>query len=447
MRTHMTIAKVKTKAEQSLIEWFDAVAAALPGDGWVANQRREAIGMFAALGLPHRRLEAWKYTDLRMAMREALPPAGAARLDETRLAKALGPGLSRLEAVTFVFLNGRLASWSHGPLVADHPGFTITPLGKALANPDTALKAAFGRLTSLAGEAVVVLNTAFASDGAVIRIKAGAKLDVPLHIVAFSDLAAPAAMATRNLIDIGAGATITILESHVGTNTVSSQTNHVSEILLGAGATLDHVRVLNEGPAALHVGSASLSVGAGATYRGFQLTLSPGLARNQSFLTFAGEGGSVELNAAFLARGIEHVDTTLVVDHAVPRCTSRELIKGVLDGEAKGVFQGKVLVRPNAQKTDGKQMAQALMLSPLAEFDSKPELEIHADDVVCGHGSTSVEIDEEMLFYLRSRGIAEADARALLIDAFIGDAIDRVRDDTIQAALRGLAAGWLKGAP
>lgn len=442
----MTIAKVKTKAEQALIEQFEAVAAALPGNAWLAALRKSAIGTFAALGLPHRRLEAWKYTDLRAATKDALPPAGKAVLDERRLAAALGPGLAGLQAVTYVFVNGRLASWSHGPLVADHPGITVTPLAKALALPDAALQSHFGAVNAPEDDAMIALNTAFASDGAVIRVKAGARLEVPVHIVMLSDPDTPAAVTTRNLIEVGAGAVVTLIESHVGAGSVARQTSHAVEIALGEAATLDHVKVLREGPSSQHVGTAMVRLGADATYRGFQFTASPGLARNQSFLRFAGEGGTVELNAAFLVRDRQHVDTTLVVDHAVPRCTSRELIKGVLDGEARGVFQGKVLVRPDAQKSDGKQMARALMLSPAAEFDSKPELEIHADDVVCGHGSTSAELDDEMLFYLRSRGIPAAEARALLIDAFVGEAIDTVRDDAVREALRGLATAWLEEA-
>ena len=161
--------------------------------------------------------------------------------------------------------------------------------------------------------------------------------------------------------------------------------------------------------------------------------------RNNLFATFAGEGGKLDISGAFLGRGAEHIDTTLVVDHAVPRCESRELFKGVLTDRAHGIFQGKVIVRPDAQKSDGKQMAQVLMLSQDAEFDSKPELEIHADDVVCGHGSTAAEIDEDLLFYMRARGIPVAEARALLIESFIVDAIDKIEDERLRTALAGMA--------
>ena len=185
------------------------------------------------------------------------------------------------------------------------------------------------------------------------------------------------------------------------------------------------------------------TLGENARYRAFQLTAATGLARNGVFALFDGEGAKLDISGAFLGRGSEHIDTTLVVDHAVRGGESRELFKGVLADRARGVFQGKVIVRPDAQKTDGKQMAQALLLSPDAEFDSKPELEIFADDVVCGHGSTSAEIDEDLLFYMLSRGIPRAEARALLIESFIGEAIDKVEDERLREALSEIARSRL----
>ncbi|MBN9352852.1 MAG: SDR family NAD(P)-dependent oxidoreductase [Hyphomicrobium denitrificans] len=187
-------------------------------------------------------------------------------------------------------------------------------------------------------------------------------------------------------------------------------------------------------------------LGADATYRGFQFSSGLGLARNEINVRYAGERGKLDLSGAYMARAHEHVDTTLVVDHAVPNCESRELFKGVLDDHGRGVFQGKIIVRPDAQKTDGKQMAQALMLSEDAEFDSKPELEIFADDVVCGHGTTSAELDADLLFYCRSRGIPEAEARALMIESFIGEAIDKVENPELHTALMAFAVNWLSNA-
>ncbi|MHA1572608.1 MAG: SufB/SufD family protein, partial [Alphaproteobacteria bacterium] len=192
-----------------------------------------------------------------------------------------------------------------------------------------------------------------------------------------------------------------------------------------------------------HLENWLVDLGAHTTYNGFQFTSGCKLVRNQIGVAFKGENAQIDISGTFLVRGSQHVDTTLVVDHAVPHGTSRELFKGVLEDQGRGVFQGKVIVQPGAQKTDGMQMARVLMLSPDAEFDSKPELEIYADDVVCGHGSTSADLDLDLLFYCRSRGIPEAQARALLIESFIGEAIEKVERDDVREALAEFARQWL----
>jgi Fe-S cluster assembly protein SufD len=284
------------------------------------------------------------------------------------------------------------------------------------------------------------------TDGAVLQIADRAALEKPLLIV-FARAARDArAVTTRNVLRVGAGATATIVEAHVALPGAGAeaQSNAATDIRIEDGAAVTHVKWTAEGGKATHLATWVARLGSSVRYRPFQLTAGVGLARNQLFVTFKGEGTKLDLSGAFLARGAEHIDTTLVVDHAVPRCESRELFKGVLDGRARGVFQGKIIVRPDAQKTDGKQMAQALMLSEEAEFDSKPELEILADDVVCGHGSTSAEIDPALIFYCKSRGIPEAEARALLIEAFVGEAIEKVEHAALRGALRDIARGWLQ---
>jgi Fe-S cluster assembly protein SufD len=231
-----------------------------------------------------------------------------------------------------------------------------------------------------------------------------------------------------------------VIEAHVALEgAAGGQVNALSEVVLAEGARLVHVKCTLAGDRASHLGTWMATLGRASAYRAFQLTAATGLVRNGIFALFEGEGARLDISGAFLGRGSEHIDTTLVVDHAVPRGESRELFKGVLADRARGVFQGKVIVRPDAQKTDGKQMAQALMLSPDAEFDSKPELEIFADDVVCGHGSTSAEIDEDMMFYMLSRGIPRAQARTLLIESFIGEALDKVEDERLREALFDMA--------
>ncbi len=435
----MNVMSPMGKVEQALIEAFDKVAASLPGDAVTGAARRAALGRFATIGLPSRRVEEWRYTDLKARIRTALPPVAHAKTAKApKLDALLGKALARLPAVTFVFVNGRLQSWDHGPLVADDPRVEISALHKALGAGTIALDGESDDVPSL-------LNAAFVSDGAVVRITEGAKLDVPVHLVFVSDLDAPATVTVRNHIEIGRGARCTIIESHVATGTAERQTNAVTDIRVGDKADVTHVKLLAEGLSATHLGTWNVTLGKDCIYRPVHLTESPGLARNQIFAVFDGEGAIFDLKAATLVRGKEHADTTLVIDHKVPRCTSREHYKTVLDGEAHAVFQGKVIVRPNAQKTDGKQMAQALMLSETAEFSSKPELEIYADDVVCGHGSTSTELNDEHLFYLRARGIPGDEAKRLLTEAFIAEPIEAIEDEAIREALRGRIADWLTG--
>jgi Fe-S cluster assembly protein SufD len=217
----------------------------------------------------------------------------------------------------------------------------------------------------------------------------------------------------------------------------------VTDVVIGAKAALSHIKLQREGEGTYHLGTWRVTLAADARYGAFQFSTGAALARNQIYALFQGEGSSVNISGAFLMRGRQHCDTTLLVEHLVPRCSSRELFKMVLDDEARGVFQGKIIVAPGAQKTDGKQMAQALLLSETAEFDSKPELEIFADDVVCGHGSTSGQIDEDLLFYLKARGIPDAEARALLIQAFVGEAFELIEDEDLRNAFAATSAEWL----
>jgi Fe-S cluster assembly protein SufD len=217
----------------------------------------------------------------------------------------------------------------------------------------------------------------------------------------------------------------------------------VSELVAGDGSQVHHIKFQNESEDSAHLTSWMTRLGADVVYNAFQFSIGAALARNQIFVAFAGEGSTSHVSGAVMARGKQHNDTTMVIDHAVPGCESREFNKLVLDDTARGIVQCKVNVHRDAQQTDGHQMARALMLSEHTEFDSKPELEIFADDVVCGHGSTSGQVDDELMFYLQSRGIPEPQARALLIAAFVGEAIDKVENETIREAFANMAQAWL----
>ena len=433
----MTIAVMKTKAELALVEQFQGAIATLPGGPEVARSRRGAIAAFTELGLPHRRIEDWKYTDLRTALNAPTPPASVAdtaKLTVGDLIVALGPFMA-LDAPRIVFVNG-------------HYRKALSNLAEAATISVTPLSAHFDTLTMATADAVASLNTAFVTDGAVIDIPANTTLQAPLLIVYLAAGKEPQSTSVRHKITVSAGAKATLVELFLTLpgSALDHHTNSLSEVTVGDGAELAHVKSTTEGGRAVHLSNLVLTLEKNTVYRGFQLTSGTHLARNQILATFAGEGGKFDLSGAFLGRGNDHIDTTMTVDHAVPRCESRELFTGVLDGRARGIFQGKVIVRPNAQKTDGKQMAKVMMLSPDAEFDSKPELEIYADDVVCGHGSTAAEIDEDLLFYCMARGIPREQAKALLVESFVGEAIDKVAHDGLRQALAQTATAWLAAA-
>ncbi len=438
----MNVAVIKTKAEQAIPELFDRVAKALPGGVKAMPARREALSRFAALGLPHRRIEEWKYTDLRAALKDALAPTtGPAKLTDKALTGALGP-LASLDAHRVVFVDGVYSAELSSKLEADGP-VGVAPLAEALASGLASLTA---EGVDVGQNAVLALNAAFVTDGAVVTLAEGAELAKPLMIVNVRAAAEAQSTAVRNVVSVGAKAKGTLIEVFVVADgaATSAQANAATEIKVGDAAEIVHVKCVADLGEATHLSNWLVQLGADTVYRGFQFTFGTRLARNGINLLYGGEGARFDLSGAFLARGDEHIATTLVVDHAVPKCESRELFKGVLANRARGIFQGKIIVRPDAQKTDGKQMAQALMLSPDAEFDSKPELEIYADDVVCGHGSTVAEIDEDLMFYCRSRGIPEGVARTLLVQSFIGEALEKLENEALREALANYASAWLE---
>lgn len=439
----MNVAVMKTKAETALTENFSGVADALPGGADVKAARAQAIGRFAANGLPHRRIEEWKYTDLRGLMKDALPVAVGDQTKTTIADVIVAMGaLGRIEAPRFVLVNGAYRKELSN--LDGLAGVTVSPLADTLKDDAAAQGLAIAE-EDRGSDAVLALNSAYVTDGAVVDIAAGTKLEQPLLVVHVRAGATAQLAVSRNQIRVGDGAEVSIVEMYVAVPgaVAEGQTNAASEVQVGANASVAHIKVTTDLGSVTHLATWLVEMGADANYRAFQYTAGVGVARNQIRATFKGEGAKLDISGAFLARKSEHIDTTLFVDHAVPHGESRELFKGVLDDEARGIFQGKVIVRRDAQKTDGKQMAQALMLSETAEFDSKPELEIYADDVVCGHGSTSAAIDEELLFYLRARGIPKEQARALLIQSFIGEAIDKVDNEAVRDALMSEADAWL----
>jgi Fe-S cluster assembly protein SufD len=433
---------IKTAAETALAANFAAAKGALPGAGAgaVAALREEAFRRFESDGLPHRRVEEWKYTDLRALMRDAKPLAGVPDAAAKARGRNAAAALASIEARRIVFVDGAFVP-ELSDLAGLEAGLTISSLGQALAAGDAQVLAHIGRVVPT-DDVAVALNTAFMGDGAVIHVAAGIALARPVHLVFVNAGPEPAAVFARSLVVIGQGARAMLVESHEGAG--DYQVNSALELKVGDGAHVDHIKITDEGAGALHVASLMVQIGAHARFNEFLFTTGAAVARNQLFVRFAGEGAIAHICGASLLRGRQHADTTLVADHAVGDCTSREVFKSVLDGEARGVFQGKIIVRPRAQKTDAKMATHALLLSETAEADNKPELEIFADDVQCGHGATSGDLDEELLFYLKARGISAKEAEALLIQAFVGEAMEGIEHAGLRDALMDQVAAWLK---
>ncbi len=418
----MSVTLMKTPAETAFACAFDA-------QGPLASVRKSAFQQFAETGLPHWRMEDWKWTDLRQIISKALPPAAGthagAKVIDAIVAAAPFAGVA----------NGRLV-FVDGQYDA---GRSALPAGVEFA---TLADAGSDRLVAGSTDPIAALNLAFMSDGAVLTFKAGSNIDAPIELMFVTTGAAAASYATRNVIVLEEGASATVIETHIGGEGEYLH-NAVTQIHVGENARLDRVKVQEEGLDGIHLSNAEVHLAASAHFKDFTLTMGGRATRQQGFLTFEGEGTESHVSGAYLLTGKQHCDTRLVIDHAVPHCTSRELFKCVMDEAARGVFQGKAIVRRDAQKTDGNQSSHALLLSDEAEFDAKPELEIYADDVVCGHGATSGDLDENHLFYLKARGIPEQTAKSMLIAAFAAEAFDDVESDAIREVLTGLAEGWL----
>jgi Fe-S cluster assembly protein SufD len=437
----MNLALAKTETGRALGEAFAVARDRLPGAGKVADTRREAFEAYERTGLPHRRIEDWKYTDLRALMREVLPLAAAPdQAVLARAAAALKPhaidGVRKLVLVDGVFAP-KLSELSDL-----EKGLGIRTLREVLEAGDAALHAQLFSPDN--SNPMVALNSAMMTDGLVIDVADGAVLTQPLHVVHIAGGGTPSAMFTRSLLKLGKSASATLVESYIAADGAKAYQAHDSLIVsIGDNARLDHVRLIEDSRDAFNISSSVVRLGAHAHFNTFGMTSGSSVSRYQATIAFAGEGSKVETNGVNLLNGRQHADTTLFMDHAVPHCSSREIFRAVVDDRGHSVFQGRIIVQPKAQKTDAKMMTRALLLSDEAEADNKPELEIFADDVTCGHGATTGALDESLLFYLRARGLSEKEAQALLIQAFVGEAIESIVNDDLRELAVGAAERWL----
>jgi Fe-S cluster assembly protein SufD len=408
----------RTAAELGLAEQFRAAPGAAASPARAAAFRR-----FEAAGLPTRRVESWHYTDLRAALAKAAPPA--APPDEAALAAAKGrlANLPRFAAARLVLVNGVFAA-----ALSDRP-----PAGVALSQPPASP-------TLSADDPMLALNLALAQDGVAATVAPGAK-PPPIEIVHCFVGEGPHAVYSRLAIEIGADASATLVERFVGAGP-EAQRHASTSIDVAAGGALAHVASIEDEPG-LHVESEVVRLAERAALDGFGYVAGGALVRRQIFVRLAGAGARIGLAGLGLLDGRRHSDTTLEVVHAAPGGESREFYRHIVADEAAGVFQGKVVVQPGAHKTDGAMKSQAILLSPEASMNAKPELEIFADDVVCGHGATIGALDPEQLFYLQARGLPRAEAEAMLLEAFGAEAISRVADAGFAEALLALTRDWL----
>jgi Fe-S cluster assembly protein SufD len=437
----MNLAVAKTGTAGALSDSFALARDRLPGGGKVAGLRQQALEAYERAGLPHRRIEDWKYTDLRVLMREVLPLAPAP--DAAALMRAAAAlmlhaiaGARKLVMVDGVFAPN--LSETANP----ETGLRIRTLREVLETGDSALQAQL--FAADHSDSMVAINSAMVTDGLVIEVADGAVLTKPLHIVHIASGGVPAAMFTRSMLRLGRSASATLVESYVAAEGAKAyQVNDALIVSIGDNARLDHVRLIEDGREAFNISSSAVRLGANAHFNTFGMTSGSHVSRYQATIAFAGEGSRVETNGVNLLNGRQHADTTLFLDHAVPNCASREIFRAVVDDRGHSVFQGRIIVRPKAQKTDAKMMTRALLLSDEAEADNKPELEIFADDVTCGHGATTGALDEGLLFYLRARGLSEKEAQALLIQAFVGEAIESIANDGLRELAISAAQRWL----
>ncbi|MDA9531773.1 MULTISPECIES: Fe-S cluster assembly protein SufD [unclassified Bradyrhizobium] len=431
----MNVAVAKTGSGRAVSDLFASAEGRLPGSPDVIAARREAFESYERLGLPHRRIEEWKYTDLRALVGEVLPLAAAPDAAALKRAAEAVNAHGIAGACKLVLVDGVFAA-ELSDVKALASEVSLTTLREALEKDA-------GLLKTVSTDAVIALNAALATDGVVLSIADGAQLSAPVQIIHVATAAAASAF-TRSQVKVGKGARATIIESFVAAGARTYQVNDAVLVTVGDDADVAHIRLMDDAPDAVNITSQFVTVGANTKLNFFNMTIGAAVSRLQGFITLAGEGSELSINGVNLLQKTEHGDTTLVVDHAVPNCVSREIFRAVVDDRAHSVFQGRIIVRPDAQKTDGKMMTRALLLSDEAEADNKPELEIFADDVSCGHGATAGALDDTLLFYLKARGLPEKQAQALLIQAFVGEAIEQIADDGLREHVIGMAERWLE---
>ncbi len=430
-------------AVRHYVDQFAKVAGSLPGDDlpWLKQKRKSAIERFSELGFPTPRNEAWKYTRVAPIEKRAfVPPAKAAAVSASQVERFY---LSDTDCHHLVFVDGRYSAALSSPgelpegvIIEDLSGaITRTPevLEEILSDGDAENRSAFAEL-----------NSAFMHDGAVVKLPKDGVVTYPIHLIFVSTGRQDEFVTNpRILIHADRGSRAAIVESYVSLDDAVYFSNVRTDIVVGASACIEHYKLQRESRKAFHISDLRVHQSSGSGFHSHSFSFGGSLVRNDIRVGLDAEDAVCTLNGLFMADGRQHVDYHTYIDHHKPRCVSQELYKGILSGRARGVFNGAVYVHPGAIKTDAHQTNNNLLLSRDAEIDTKPQLEIYADDVKCSHGATVGQLDEDMLFYLRSRGIDEPAARGLLVYGFARDVIDRIEVNAIRNRLAESLLRWL----
>jgi Fe-S cluster assembly protein SufD len=394
---------------------------------WLFPLRKSGIVRFAELGFPTIEHEDWRFTNLAALARWPFRPVTGGQAGGVTAADLSGYAFSSLPGDRLVFVNGQFAA-ELSRLEASLDGIRICNLASALAKAPAFVEQHLGRYTKLEDNALAALNTAFFQDGVFIHVPDDKAVTDPVQVIHVSTGAASgAAISPRNLVVVGRNAKLTVLESYVALGDAACFTNAVTELAAGENANVEWVKLQDESHSAYHLSTLHAHLGRASNVSAHSFALGARLSRNNIRTKLAGPGLECVLNGLYLTRGEQLADHHMIVEHAEPHCASHEYFNGILDDKSKGVFHGRIYVHPIAQKTDAKQTNKNLLLSDDATADTKPQLEIYADDVKCTHGATIGQMNEESIFYLRSRGIGLARARRMLIHAFAGEIIDRVK--------------------
>lgn len=434
----------QTDAHQEKFERFEKQAS---HPGWVLPLRKAGMARFAELGFPTLTDEDWRFTNVapiaKLPFRPLFRPAPEAVPAETLQRFAFND----LESTRLVFVDGHYVPGLSTPAAAEK-GVVVSSLAEGLAQNLPLLEQHLARYIQTDRNAFAALNTAFFQDGAVIGLSAGRAAAKPIHLLFISTGKENGATThPRNLLVAEAGSQATVIETYVALGEAAYLTNAVTELVLGEGAVVEHIKFQNEAPHAFHIASIHAQLGRSANLVSHSIAAGARLSRANIHAVLGGEGVECVLNGLYLTHGDRLADHHMVVEHAEPHCASHEYFNGILDGRSKGVFHGRILVRQPAQKTDAKQTNKNLLLSEEATVDTKPQLEIYADDVKCTHGATVGQLNEESIFYLRARGIGAETARRMLIHAFAGEITERIRFTPVREELDKLLWDRLEASP